>query len=481
MEPMDAPERNAHIALFVDFDNAQLRAMEMGLTHCRNSQLWVSPLVGEVEREMQGSVDIRRCYGNTMLNSGWALAGRTHNPRELRDHIGADVDLQMDLLNNGFQMIHTPSASGKNRADILMALDCMEIAAKYEQIDSFAILSHDSDFSPLIHRLRALGKKVAWVTVGENRGHSRGERSLESMATHRVVYSQQVIDAAGGEILLATLEELQREEPSPLADGVALPSVLARMRKLQPGFAYEDVGFYRFKEFIEACIEEPFVLRGDKVTCPAPVSRTLMPPPLPLERTVPEAGTGLPDAPLAADGVPAAPPAGDGVLQVPPPMDREREFNSLLSRLSLRPMPALRRQVTSYLWDKVFDESGAPREPELVIGKLQDLVEDQFFPQGVGKNKLREVLKLYWITGILEIDRSTGRPFKEAPVLRLAKPEEFRKELVVTVVQRLQSGGITLIASDVAPLSRVIFDSEDEEYQLAVSAGIEAASSRPEQ
>src|SRR5215213_11148275 len=116
---------DSRIALFVDFDNAQLSAMELGLMHSRYSQLWVAPLVREIEKTVGGSVDIRRCYGNTLLNAGRVFADNVHDRRELRDRIAADVDLQMDLLNNGFQMIHTPSASGKNRADILMALDCM--------------------------------------------------------------------------------------------------------------------------------------------------------------------------------------------------------------------------------------------------------------------------------------------------------------------------------------------------------------------
>ena len=132
----------SHIALLIDYDNAQLTAQGLGLTRCRASQLWMAPLVREVERVARGSVEIRRCYGNTLLNAERGLADRIYRVQELRDMIAVDADHQKDLLNNGFQMIHTPAMSGKNRADILMALDCMEIVSKYGQIDTVAILSH---------------------------------------------------------------------------------------------------------------------------------------------------------------------------------------------------------------------------------------------------------------------------------------------------------------------------------------------------
>jgi len=110
---------NKRIALFIDFDNAQIESSKMQLNHCKNSQLWAYPLIQKIEKIIEGYVDIRKSYGNVMLHSAQALVRRL--PGKIKDHIAIDNNLQRDLLDNGFQMIHTPSFSGKNRADILIA------------------------------------------------------------------------------------------------------------------------------------------------------------------------------------------------------------------------------------------------------------------------------------------------------------------------------------------------------------------------
>jgi len=86
---------------------------EAGLIRCRASQLWMAPLVRETERVAKGSVEIRRCYGNTLLNAERVFTDKIYKVQELRDMIAVDADHQKDLLNNGFQMIHTPAMSGK--------------------------------------------------------------------------------------------------------------------------------------------------------------------------------------------------------------------------------------------------------------------------------------------------------------------------------------------------------------------------------
>ena len=48
--------------------------------------------------------------------------------------------------------------AGKNRADIRMALDALETAIYRPHIDTFVIVSGDSDFGPLMAKLREYGK-----------------------------------------------------------------------------------------------------------------------------------------------------------------------------------------------------------------------------------------------------------------------------------------------------------------------------------
>jgi uncharacterized protein (TIGR00288 family) len=50
--------------------------------------------------------------------------------------------------------------SGKNSADIRLCVDAMDLAYSKEHIDTFVVLSGDSDFSPLVSKLKELGKHV---------------------------------------------------------------------------------------------------------------------------------------------------------------------------------------------------------------------------------------------------------------------------------------------------------------------------------
>ncbi len=62
-------------------------------------------------------------------------------------------------MNNTVDLIQIFSVrAGKNRADIRMALDALETAIQRPQIDTFVIVSGDSDFGPLMTKLREYGK-----------------------------------------------------------------------------------------------------------------------------------------------------------------------------------------------------------------------------------------------------------------------------------------------------------------------------------
>ena len=63
-----------------------------------------------------------------------------------------------DLQNAGLELIEMPSAreGAKNRADIKLAVDAMELAYSRDHLDNFVIVSGDSDFTPLVGKLREL-------------------------------------------------------------------------------------------------------------------------------------------------------------------------------------------------------------------------------------------------------------------------------------------------------------------------------------
>ena len=71
-------------------------------------------------------------------------------------------DLKEVLLSNTFTVV--PSLrygiSQKNNADIQLVIDALQVAYENELIDSFCIVSGDSDYVPLVGRLKSMGKFV---------------------------------------------------------------------------------------------------------------------------------------------------------------------------------------------------------------------------------------------------------------------------------------------------------------------------------
>ena len=78
-------------------------------------------------------------------------------------------DLKEILLSNTFTVV--PSIrygiSQKNNADIQLVLDAMEVAYTNPLIDSFCIVSGDSDYTPLVGRLKSMGKFVLGISRSE--------------------------------------------------------------------------------------------------------------------------------------------------------------------------------------------------------------------------------------------------------------------------------------------------------------------------
>ncbi|MBV7329505.1 NYN domain-containing protein [Chloroflexi bacterium TSY] len=114
-----------HQAVFIDFENVALWAEQEFL------DFELTPLIDYLRS--RGPVVIKRAYGD------W---GRFSRYRE-------------ELMNNSIDLVQIYSVrAGKNRADIRMALDAMETAITREQIQTFVIVSGDSDFGPLVSKLR---------------------------------------------------------------------------------------------------------------------------------------------------------------------------------------------------------------------------------------------------------------------------------------------------------------------------------------
>ena len=76
-------------------------------------------------------------------------------------------DFKRSLHEAAFELIEIPHVrqSGKNSADIRMVVDALDLCYTKEHVDTFIIVSGDSDFSPLVSKLRENDKTVIGVGV----------------------------------------------------------------------------------------------------------------------------------------------------------------------------------------------------------------------------------------------------------------------------------------------------------------------------
>lgn len=67
-----------------------------------------------------------------------------------------------DLHTHGIELIDIPQtrASGKNSADIRMVVDAIDLSYAKDHIDTFALVTGDSDFSPLASKLKENDRRV---------------------------------------------------------------------------------------------------------------------------------------------------------------------------------------------------------------------------------------------------------------------------------------------------------------------------------
>src|SRR5210317_688150 len=76
-------------------------------------------------------------------------------------------DFKKDMHEASFELIEIPHRrqSGKNSADIRMVVDALDLCYTKSHVDTFVVISGDSDFSPLVSKLRENDKIVIGVGV----------------------------------------------------------------------------------------------------------------------------------------------------------------------------------------------------------------------------------------------------------------------------------------------------------------------------
>ena len=168
-------------------------------------------------------------------------------------------DLKEVLLSNTFTVV--PSLrygiSQKNNADIQLVIDALEVAYKNELIDSFCIVSGDSDYTPLVGRLKSMGKFVLGISRSEAAStifinacnefqflETVGKRNVEKPKRQRQsVNSEELADESELNKLLTTVLEEQTDNDEMYAS--ELKGVLLRLRPDFNEKAYGCATFYK--------------------------------------------------------------------------------------------------------------------------------------------------------------------------------------------------------------------------------------------
>ncbi len=208
------------IALFVDFEN---------FFNNFGKGFKIQPVIQKLAEH--GIVSIKRAYGD------W------HKYEAYRT----------ELVENGLELIDQPAlaASGKNGADIKLATDAIEAVFLHPDIDAYAIASGDSDFIPLIRKLREHGRYVI-VLSSKVLAAPIMQRNCDEFIPCEIfgAGSKNEVDLNSA-INLFKRVTLMREDNGEALD---IPQHKNMMLKLDPTFNESLFGYASFTDFVDAII-----------------------------------------------------------------------------------------------------------------------------------------------------------------------------------------------------------------------------------
>jgi uncharacterized protein (TIGR00288 family) len=135
------PTKSKNLALFCDFENVAL-----GVRDARYARFDIEEVLERLL--IKGNIVVKKAYCD------WERYR----------------DFKRDMHEASFELIEIPHVrqSGKNSADIRMVVDALDLCYTKSHVDTFVIISGDSDFSPLVSKLRENNKIVIGVGVKES-------------------------------------------------------------------------------------------------------------------------------------------------------------------------------------------------------------------------------------------------------------------------------------------------------------------------
>jgi uncharacterized protein (TIGR00288 family) len=156
--------------------------------------------------------------------------------------------------------------SGKNSADIRLCVDAMDLAYSKEHIDTFVIVSGDSDFSPLVSKLKELGKHVIGLGMSTSTSNL-----LRDNCDEFIYYEDLTRDIAIDQVIKVELPDTKRKVLMLLLNAMTAlrrdnkeilhPSqIKATMQRMKPSFNETYHGYRTFSLLLEDAQREGLLI-----------------------------------------------------------------------------------------------------------------------------------------------------------------------------------------------------------------------------
>jgi uncharacterized LabA/DUF88 family protein len=312
---------NLSMALFCDFENVALGVRDLG-----HERFDIKPILERLL--LKGSIVVKKAYCDWERYKGFKATMHEAN----------------------FELIEIPHVrqSGKNSADIRLVVDALDLCYTKAHVNTFVIISGDSDFSPLVSKLRENNKQVIGVGVRQStsdllvancdefifyddlvresqRAQVRRERPEAQQAPRRTPDEEkkrkdelETRRRAGIDLAMQTFEALVYER----GDGKIWASVLKEaIKRRKPDFSESVYGFRAFGNLLEEAQARGLLEFGRDDKSGAYVYRSASAPAVRNEPIDDNAATT--DTPVAATA-PAAPAAGESSERREPRRGRGR-------------------------------------------------------------------------------------------------------------------------------------------------------------
>jgi len=236
-----------NMALFCDFENVAL-----GVREAKYAQFDISRVLERLL--LKGSIVVKKAYCD------WERYKEFKAPM----HAAA------------FELIEIPHLrqSGKNSADIRMVVDALDLCYTKSHVDTFVIISGDSDFSPLVSKLRENAKVVIGVGVKNSSSDLLiancdefiyyDDLAREEEAKRRAQKKRKDTGPAGSEkqqeafdLVTETLQALITERGE--GERIWGSMIKQALKRRNPGFNESYYGFKTFSELLEEAQKKKLV------------------------------------------------------------------------------------------------------------------------------------------------------------------------------------------------------------------------------